>query len=262
MQTLRQLGNGFLLGVLSIALVLGAFALALAEGGLVTLPAASPTASPVFPTLLPTLPLLSTQAAQNGLPLLTASPIASLTLTPPPPPTTCPPPPGWQAVLVQPYDTLDSLAALYRVPAAQLQQVNCLVSTEISAGAYIYVPPQATITAIPCGAPFGWVIYSVQPGDTLYRIGLLYRVSVGELQRANCLGASTYIYTNQQLRVPNVPVSTATFTAIVSATASATETGAPPTLSASDTPLPTETPSPLPTETAPPTLEPSITPTP
>ncbi|GAB4491118.1 MAG: hypothetical protein OHK0031_14360 [Anaerolineales bacterium] len=264
MQTLRNLGNGFLLGALSIALVLGAFAIALAEGGLVSLPAASPTASPVFPTLLPTLPLLLTQAgAASPLPL-PASPSPTLV----PPPTACPPPPGWQAVLVQPYDTIDSLAALYQVPAAQLLQANCLVSNQIIAGSYIYVPPQATITPIPCGAPFGWVIYYVQPGDTLYRISLLYQVSVAELQRANCLGASTYIYNGQQLRVPNVPVSTATFTAIAPAspTSAITETGTPPTVSPSNTALPSETPSdtpsPAPSDTPPPTLEPSITPTP
>ncbi len=264
MQTLRQLGNGFLLGVLSIALVLGAFALALAEGGLVALPEASPTASPVFPTLFPTLPLLLTQPMQGSLPPIESSATTSITATPPPPPTACPPPSGWQAVLVQPYDTLDSLATQYRLPAAQLQQANCLVSNQVMAGSYIYVPPQATITAIPCGAPFGWVIYYVQPGDTLYHISQLYRVGVADLQRANCLGDSTYIYPNQMLRVPNVPVSSATFTAIVpaSATSATTETAAPPTISASETLSPSETPSDTPPPPPTTTPEPTITPIP
>ncbi|NCP86241.1 MAG: hypothetical protein CO094_09355 [Anaerolineae bacterium CG_4_9_14_3_um_filter_57_17] len=247
MQSLRQLGNGFFLGILSIVLVLGAFALALAEGGLVILPAPSPTLSPAFPTLFPTLPLLVTQPGQD---IPTIEP--TLTPTPPPPPTACPPPAGWQPVVVQPYDTLESLAALYRLPAAQLQQANCLVSAQVSAGSYIYVPFQATSTPIPCGAPFGWGVYIIQPGDTLYRISILYRVGIAELQQANCLGYSTYIITGQPLRVPNVPTSTATFTIVVPASATPTETiTTTPLASPTDTLLPSDTPSalPLPSDT-------------
>ena len=46
--------------------------------------------------------------------------------------------------------------------------------------------------------------YYVVPGDTLYSIGLRYGVLVGELQRANCLGTSTYIQVGRSLQVPNV----------------------------------------------------------
>jgi LysM repeat protein len=122
-------------------------------------------------------------------------------------------------------------------------------------GTLIYVPP---VTAIPCtGAPAGWVIYIVQPGDTLYHIATVYRISVSQLMTANCL-TSTVIYVGQSLYVPNVPTSTpsgvtATFTPSATATgptSAPTDTATP---TSSNTPLPTDTPSPVPTDTPSPT---------
>lgn len=264
MGTLRQIGGGFLLGALSVAIVLGGFALAMAEDGLV--PAIVPT---ITPTLIqvepyPTLELLSSPDVSGEL-LQTETPIPTNTF--PPPPTTCLPPEGWVAISIQPFDTLTSIAAAYRISPVQLQQANCLVSNELVTGSFLYVPPTPPNTVVACGAPAGWVIYIVQPGDTLYRISLLYRVSVGQLQQANCLGGATAIYSGQQLRVPNVPTSTATFTQTPTSTATETATGTP-TLGPSPTwtsapPTNTETPAPSVTPentTPPPTQEPSSTP--
>jgi LysM repeat protein len=91
-------------------------------------------------------------------------------------------------------------------------------------------PPPASETLPACGAPPGWVIYIVQPGDTLYGISLLFGVSIAELQNANCL-ASVYVYSGQRLYVPNVPTSTspATQTSIASSVPTSTQT-APATL--------------------------------
>jgi spore germination protein len=50
--------------------------------------------------------------------------------------------------------------------------------------------------------------YIVRPGDTLFRIALSYNISSPQLQRANCMGSSTTIYTGQRLWVPNVPTRT------------------------------------------------------
>jgi peptidoglycan endopeptidase LytF len=264
MGTLRQIGGGFLLGALSVAIVLGGFALAMAEDGLV--PAIAPT---ITPTLIqvepyPTLELLSSPYASEELPQ-TETPIPTNTF--PPPPTTCLPPEGWVAISIQPFDTLTSIAAAYRISPIQLQQANCLVSNELVTGSFLYVPPTPPNTVVACGAPAGWAIYIVQPGDTLYRISLLYRVSVGQLQQANCLGGSTAIYSGQQLRVPNVPTSTATFTQTPTSTPTETATGTP-TLGPSPTwtvapPTSTETPAPSVTPentTPPPTQESSSTP--
>ncbi|HWB36999.1 MAG TPA: LysM peptidoglycan-binding domain-containing protein, partial [Rugosimonospora sp.] len=60
-------------------------------------------------------------------------------------------------------------------------------------------------TAISCGPPYNWVRnYTVQPGDTLYRIALAYSTTTYELQRANCKGSSTNIAVGERLWVPNV----------------------------------------------------------
>jgi LysM repeat protein len=64
-------------------------------------------------------------------------------------------------------------------------------------------------TATVCGPSSKWVPYTVQPGDTLFDIGLRTDTSVQQLQAANCL-ANTTIRAGQQLFVPYIP--TPTFT--------------------------------------------------
>ncbi len=266
MQALKQIGGGFFLGVLSIGIVLGGFAVALAEGGMIepAMPTHTPTAA--YPTIYPTLPLLSATETRGAPDTPSATATHTETITPPPPPTSCLPPQGWQALLLQPYDTLDAIAQTYQISAAEIKTANCLVGNELSAGSFLYVPPLlVTATKIYCGAPAGWVTYFVKTGDTLYKISLLYRVSVSQLQIANCLGASTYIYVGQPLKVPNVPTSTASFTPILSATNTYT---ASPTLAVTDstnTASPvatTETPTPLATATTMPSFTPENSATP
>ncbi|MDX1662577.1 MAG: LysM peptidoglycan-binding domain-containing protein [Candidatus Promineifilaceae bacterium] len=67
-------------------------------------------------------------------------------------------------------------------------------------------PPEPTATATSaeatCGAPAGWVLYTVAPGDTLFRIALRSGASLTQLQRANCLGNSYKIYGGQRIYVP------------------------------------------------------------
>jgi hypothetical protein len=58
-----------------------------------------------------------------------------------------------------------------------------------------------TNTVTVCVLRADWVPYIVQPGDTLFRISLRARVTVGELQAANCL-LGTNIYYGQVLVVP------------------------------------------------------------
>ena len=198
MQAVRQMGSGILYGLVSVMLVIGGLSLALAES--YTAPPPAPTAS--LPTVAQTL--TSTQAGPTTLPSSTPT----LTSTPPPP-TNCPPPAGWISISVQPYDTLESLAARFGVAPSQLAQANCLLTNNLEPGFNIYVPPSSsTYAPISCGAPLGWArAYVVRPGDTLYHIAALYRTSVSELQSANCLSA-TVIAPGNILWVPNVPIVT------------------------------------------------------
>ena len=177
MQSLRQIGGGLLLGIFSIVTVVGAISLSLAEGKALPtlLPTATQTAIEVTfpPTNVPvvTLPLDTETPA--------ASPTPTQTFTPPPPPTACPPPTGWVSYYIQPGDTLETLVTTFHINSVdELKNANCLVSNEIVPGTYLYVPPNPTATAIPCGPYPGWINYYVQPGDTLTQIGYRYRVSV------------------------------------------------------------------------------------
>jgi len=223
MQIFRQIASGLALGGVFLALLLGGYALSQAEGGIppasasATLPPASPAGATPAPVFLPTLPPYTQFAS--------ATFSFTSTATPPPPPTSCMPPAGWVAVLVQPADSLESLARTYGADKQQIWKQNCLFVEQLAIGSYLYLPPLPTITPIPCGAPAGWVNYLVNPGDTLYSISLLYRISIDDLQNANCLGDSTYILAGTLLRVPNVPPSTPK----VSATPLTTLTGIPTT---------------------------------
>jgi LysM repeat protein len=188
--------------------------------------------------------------------------------------TLCPLPEGWLTITVKDGDTLESLAETYGIAPRKLMQANCLVNRNLISGTVFFVPaptqtqqvpPTATSQPVTCGnPPAGWVLYTVQPGDTLYQIGLARGVTVQQLQSANCL-ASTTIRTGQTLYVPNVP----TITVWPARTATPTEEIEPaPTFSPepTNTPLPTETPQPTatpttqPTDTAIPTDTPTVAP--
>jgi LysM repeat protein len=253
MESLRQIGVGILLGILSILILLGGFSLAMAEGGMVPAAApASPTATSsvsIIVTIFPTLPLPTSDApagTDTPLPNFTAT----VSLTPPPTLTICQPPAGWVAIVVQSNDTLISLSQVYRTSVDLLRTKNCLLNDQLVSGSILYVPPLPTSTVIPCGAPASWGSYTVAPGDTLYRISILYRVTVQQLMQANCLRTSN-INAGQVLRVPRVPTSTPavtdtplpTLTDVPSLTPVPTTEIPSPTTEASptNTPMPTAT---------------------
>lgn len=257
MESLRQVGSGLLFGLVCLAIVLGGFALSMAEGGMGAVAVPSSTWTPAapatrVPAISPTL-LLETPTQPLNPITDTPAPTATETFTPPPPPTNCPPPVGWVAIVVQVYDTLPGLAQTYRASVDAIRQANCLVSDQLVPGSFLYVPPLPTATLIPCGAPPGWVNYVVQSGDTLFSLSQKFRVSVAELQRANCLGSSTFIQAGKVIKVPNAPTSTPLNSATPSATFIVIK---------EETPTPTLT-LPAPTTEAPPTTEvPSQTPVP
>lgn len=250
MRALRQLGAGLFLGLLSVMIVFGGLSLALAEG-YVPQPPPTPTATQSAPPSAPTETATLIPSIPTSTETVTASPI---------PPTNCPPPAGWILAPILPGDTLDTLAFRYRTTPAALMAGNCLVSPYILPGYGIYVPAPPTATYVSCGAPYGWVRYTVQPGDNLYRISLLYRITVAELKQANCL-TSDYISAGQLLWVPNTVTSTppATPINIEFPTVTPVETEVPPTDTLEPPATSTEvppSPTTAPTETAPPPTEP------
>jgi len=70
--------------------------------------------------------------------------------------------------------------------------------------------PSSTITSTPpanCLIPSGWILITVQPGETLDSISVRYRVSSAEVQRGNCLPASTLV-SGAKIYVPPVAPNT------------------------------------------------------
>jgi LysM repeat protein len=253
MQAVKQLGGGLLLGFISLAVVIGGILLALAEGYV-------PQSANFLASETPgDTPYSTSDIATSFDFLLTAFP----TDTPAPsftpvPPTNCPPPSGWALISVGAGDTIESIAAQYRTTIEALVQANCLISTSLLPGYTLYVPPLPTSTVLACGAPAGWIQYTVQSGDTLFKISQLYRTTVLQLQQANCLGSSSTIFAGQKLWVPNVSTSTPAITATIITIEFATATPEPSatpqptnTVEPSATPVP-PTVTPPPTETAPP----------
>lgn len=254
MQALKQLGGGLLLGALSLAIVLGGVLLALAEGYVPQPALFLASETPGGDTSLPTSDLSTSFEF-----LLTAypsdTPTPSLT---PLPPVNCIPPADWILTAVAPGETIEFIAARHHTGVENLIQANCLLSPILIPGYGLYVPRLPIATAPACGAPAGWIQYSVQPGDTLYKISQLYRTTVSQLQNANCLGSSSTIFVGQKLWAPNVPTSTPAITATIITLEFATATPAP-----TDTPVPTATIEPTATPVPPSaTLPPSATPPP
>ncbi len=237
MQNLRQLGGGVIIALISVILVIGGISLALSE----TLPSQAtpspipPTISLVFPTATFTVsPALSETATGTSTgtatPSLTDTVFVTNTLFVQP---FCTPTAGWNRITTSASDTIYTLAQRYKTTAESLGTANCLSSFDIPPGLALYVPPVPTVTVIPCGPPAGYVRrYVVQPGDNLFRIALSYGITYQQLQRANCMGSSTTIYTGQLLWVPNIPTRTPvpgpTSTPTIPPTATPTETATYP----------------------------------
>lgn len=265
---LRDFGNALMIATLSIGLMVGALSISLVE----FVPEAAPTATSVLlpsplpvtvtPTTPPTLTLLPTATFLPGTetPTNTVAPTNTIvTLS-----STCTSPVGWGQIRVQPNDTLDSLAARYRVSRDELKRGNCLVVDNLIVNTVLYVPPVPTSTVAGCtqGAS-GWIkSYVVKAGDTIYAIATNYSTTSGLMKSVNCR-SSDIIYIGELLWVPNGPTRTPfpTLRPGVSATPyptdQLTETALPYTITVqpSDTPLPlTSTPaptsSPQPTPTA------------
>jgi len=115
-----------------------------------------------------------------------------------------------QTHVVQPGETLFRIALNYGVTVQAIQAANGLTNYIIYVGQTLIIPdPNAPASAVQPAAQPSTGVHIVQPGETLYRIGLKYGISWLAIQAANGLGG-TYIYTGQRLVIPgsNVPVAT------------------------------------------------------
>ena len=263
MKALFQLSVGLLSAMAMVAFVFGAMLLSLSEDAGFALAFTTPET-----TTSPTL-AVSPVTPPPGITLV-VSPSATLkmmaTST-----TTCQPPPGWRMYTVIAGDQIDQLAADAGISTKELRQANCMDNSTLLQGSLLYLPPEPTATATPvpttpvpvtatldspitqtptrptCGPFPGWVLYTVRPGDTLFKLSNMFGVSIGQLQQANCMNGNLLI-SGTRIYVPYVPTATPT--------ALPTRTPVP------NTPTPTHTHTPAFTDTVvPPSETPTNTPT-
>jgi len=272
-QGLRGIGNAIIVAMMSVGLMVGALSISLVEfvpqvtptsaGRLISSPIPLTVTNTLPPSLTPTLGLLS--------PTPSFTPTATITATPP---ASCPPPLGWGQITIQAGETLESIAARYRISKDEMRRANCLPTDNLVAGTVLYAPPVATNTSAICiPGMAGWTKgYTVKPGDTFYAIALNYYTTANQLKSSNCY-TSDFVRAGEILWVPNhatripppspLPSSTATPRPVIVLTETTlpyTETVLPFTVTVvpSNTPVPA-TATTIPTATAMPTLTASPT---
>lgn len=209
MQNLRDVRNALVVALISIGLMVGALSISLVEFS----PEATPTpinilpSSPVPVTATSTLPppLIPTLGLESPSPTITPTFVNTAT-----PPLSCQPPFGWVTQInIQAGDTLDNLAARYRISKDDLRRANCLISDILVSSTTLYVPPVSTNTHVICSqGAAGWVkSYVIKPGDTLYAIATNHYTTSGLLKKVNCR-SSDLIFPGEIIWVPNVATRT------------------------------------------------------
>jgi len=206
MRGLRDFGTALIVALLSIGLMFGALSISLvefqSEVALASTDAIPPSPIPITPTS--TIPPTFTQLPGTEIPTLTTSPTFTSIAQ-----SSCPQPVGWVSTLVQPGETIISIADRYRVSREQLRSANCMLTDSLVSGTTLYVPSQATSTVSVCtpGA-VGWIkTYVVSPGDNLFSIASNHYTTQTLMINVNCR-VGTLIYPGELLWVPNVATRT------------------------------------------------------
>lgn len=100
---------------------------------------------------------------------------------------------------VQPGDTLNRIAKLYGSTINAIVDVNNITNPNlIYPGAIILIPVEEEYIESPPGS----IIYTVQPGDTLYIISLLFGVSVQSILELNNINNPALIYPGLKIVIP------------------------------------------------------------
>lgn len=120
-----------------------------------------------------------------------------------PNPTAISPAPTQSTHVVQPGESLRSIAAAYGMTLEELIAVNGISNPDlVYVGQVLFVTPLASPAAPVLPAPTSSVVHVVQSGETLFRIATAYGVSVVDLAAANGISDPTLIYAGQQLLIP------------------------------------------------------------
>lgn len=204
MQGRREFANALVIALISIGLIVGALSISLVEFAPQGTPTSSSDLIPSPPpvTVTETVPPTATAtfSSQSPTPSLFVSSTTSST-----PPANCQIPPGWGQITVSVSDSLELIAARYRVSSDDLRRANCLFSNTLVTGSKIYVPPVTPSTSAACvpGAA-GWAKnYTVRAGENLYRIAVNHYSTLELMRKVNCRTGDT-IFPGEVLWVPKV----------------------------------------------------------
>jgi hypothetical protein len=169
-------------------------------------------------------------ATPQGMAALEVSKTSTVAVTIPqvlPSPTVCPQPEGWEIYEMQIGDSLEGLAGDRFADLGEVMSANCLTLPGALPGSIIFLPPRPptltptitrtptitqtpTTTLLPCDYPTGWIRYELTPGDTLFKLGVRFHVSEGDLVTGNCISLGSALHPGDVLMVPKQPTITPT----------------------------------------------------
>ncbi len=146
-------------------------------------------------------PLASSATATPGVD--TPTPAATLTPVPTSQPEEPSAPSETLTHVVQPGDTLFSIAVRYGTTVDAIAQANGLAdASQIDTGQELTIPGGEQPVEQPSEPATGGTTYVVQPGDRLFRIALRYDMSWTRLAEYNGITNPDSIYPGQVLQIP------------------------------------------------------------
>jgi membrane-bound lytic murein transglycosylase D len=124
---------------------------------------------------------------------------------------------NWMRYTIESGDSLSTIALRHKTSVQVLQTLNDLDSHRINAGQHILIPTTATDThdyvlnLADLNVPNAYyneqeVIYTVKPGDSLWKVAKSHQVRIADLMLWNNLSAQQHILPGQKLKIwQNVP---------------------------------------------------------
>ncbi len=104
--------------------------------------------------------------------------------------------------IVQPGETLSQIARKYGTTVADLQELNGLADADyVRHGQSLLIDAGATVDSAPESAE-EYQVYTVQPGDTLFRLAGKHGISLTKLMSINGLTEEEWLKLGQELLVP------------------------------------------------------------